>query len=964
MLQDRMQQAYELFEQALQRLPEERSAFLIKACRDDHELRAEVESLLEHDSRVAEDFLRPPDAGPTFTRLAFAERPDALVGSRIGSFHIKRVIASGGMGTVYEAVQDHPRRTVALKIIKLGMDTREVVARFESERQALAVMSHPNIAKVFDAGATEQGRPYFVMEHVSGVPVTEHCDRHKLHVGERLALFMEICDAVQHAHQKGIIHRDLKPSNILVAYEGSQAVPKIIDFGVAKALNQRFSERTIFTEQGQLIGTPEYMSPEQAEMSGQDIDTRADVYSLGVLLYELLTGTLPFDPKTLRRAAFAEVQRIIRDDEPPKPSTRLSHLGDASSTSAKNRRVDPRSLERELRGDLDWIVMKALEKDRARRYDTAIGLAADIRRHLNHEPVLAGPPSVAYRMSKFVRRHRAGAIAALIVAAALLVATAVSINFALNAEEARGRAIVNLRMARQREREANDARKNEAEARALAQQREAEANKARAAAQRRADELKILTEFQQSMLSEIDAWDMGKGIINDLRGQIRERMTRESASPEEIETALKSFDELAVKINATNVARDVVDEHVLARATETIREEFADQPTIRAALQQTVASVYWKIGLYRRSMPLTEAALKTRRELLTNDHPDMLSSINSMGVLLWVMGRTAEAMPYLTEALEGRRRVLGNDHPDTLISISNMGGVLLAQGKYEQAEPYCCEALERKRRVLGDDHLDTIDSIGNMGALLHYMGRQDEAKRFLTEALQASRRILGNDHPRTLQRISNLGALYESMDNFDAAEACLREALEGRRRVLGNNHPATLITIDNMGCLLRQMGRYEEAERHHREALECKGRVLGGDHPDTLTSVNNLAYLLKTMGRYEEAEPYSREALENRQHVLGDDHPHTLLSLHNRAELLIATERFTEAESLALESYDRHINRYGRGHAKTSDAINLLVNLYDAWHEAEPAAGYDTKTDEWHAKLEQSHAGTEPATGP
>ena len=365
------------------------------------------------------------DSPGALTPTVAHDPPDERVGSLIGPYKLLEQIGEGGMGVVFMAEQTQPvRRKVALKVIKPGMDTRQVVARFEAERQALAMMDHPNIAKVHDAGATESGRPYFVMELVRGIPITDYCDREQLAIPERLELFVLVCRAVQHAHQKGVIHRDLKPSNILVTVIDGVAVPKVIDFGVAKATGASLTERTLFTGFHQFIGTPQYMSPEQADLSGVGVDTRSDIYALGVLLYELLTGTMPFDAATLKRAAFDELRRIIREEEPPRPSTRLGSLGTTRATVSANRRTDARRLDRALRGELDWIVMKALEKDRRRRYETASAFAADVLCYLKDEPVEACPPSAWYRFRKFARRNTRALLTAAAVALAVVLTAA------------------------------------------------------------------------------------------------------------------------------------------------------------------------------------------------------------------------------------------------------------------------------------------------------------------------------------------------------------------------------------------------------------------------------------------------------------------------------------------------------------------------------------------------------------
>lgn len=856
-------------------------------------------------------------------------------GDTIGPYRLLQVLGEGGFGVVYLAERREPMvQRVALKVIKPGMDSKAVVARFEQERQALAVMDHPNIARVLDGGVTPSGRPYFVMEHVKGEPITAFADRNRLMIKQRLELFIHVCEAVQHAHMKGIIHRDIKPSNILVApgCDAHAPVVKVIDFGVAKAISHTLTDKTIFTETGQLIGTLEYMSPEQAEMGRLDIDTRSDVYSLGVVLYELLSGTLPFDARTLRAAGYAEIQRIIREVEAPRPSSKLSTADDRTGAAiAQSRQADRERIAGELRRELEWVPLKALRKDRSRRYASAESLGADVRRYLDGKPLEAAPESRGYLLRKFVRRNRMQVLTASAVAVALVA------GLAGTAWQAREAAL----------------QRDAARAEATRADTNAAAEKARA------DELKQVSDFQSQMLGQIDTKSAGDGLIADVRERFAAALEKADVPQHEREAQSESLRALLLRVNATDTAAAMIDRTILRPAIKTIDEQFKNDPTTDASLRQALATLYSEhLAMYDQAFPLQESALSTRRRVLGEEHVSTLVSINSMGLLLRYQGRTSEAEPFYREALEKRRRVLGEEHPDTLISINNMGALLQAQGRLDEAEPYYREALEKFRRVLGEEHPDTLASINNMGFQLHAQGRLSEAEPYWREALEKRRRVLGEEHPNTLHSINNIGMLLQTQGKHAEAEPYVREALEKRRRVQGEEHPATLTAINNMGFLLQVQGRLSEAEPYLREALEKRRRVLGKEHPDTLKSINNTGSLLQAQGKHQEAinllsaaEPAARkEFIGGNARRLAD-----FLTALGRARVGVGydAERFALAESNLLEAHPIFDAAKDRGptHMDTRECVQALVDLYTAWHAAEPGKGYDAKAAEWKSEL-------------
>ncbi len=613
---------------------------------------------------------------------------------RIGPYRLLQLIGEGGMGEVWLAEQLEPRRKVALKLIKMGMDTKQVVARFESERQALALMDHPTIAKVFDGGSTPEGRPYFVMEYVPGVPITEHCDTHKLSTAARLELFTDVCQGVQHAHQKAIIHRDLKPSNILVSLAEGKARVKIIDFGIAKATGYRLTEKTLFTELGAMIGTPEYMSPEQADLTGQDVDTRTDVYSLGVLLYQLLTGELPFTSNDLRSSSYEELRRKLKDVEPPRPSAKLNSLGKGAVKSAGNRRTDPLALRHQLEGDLDAITMKALEKDRARRYGTASEFAADVGRHLRNEPVVARPPSTAYRVGKYIKRHRFGVgVASGLIA--LLFAFAVAMGV---------------------------------EARRIAVERD-RANRERVASDR-------ISAFLVKMLINLKPEALGNALWKDLHQRVAAGRRAQGASQKTIDSALASLDETLSVVNPTETAVHLLDEQILRSAGETVEKEMGSEPRIAGSLEGTLAEAYSNLGLYKQWEHHAQRSVELRTRALGLENPATLRSMANLASAYDAQGRYADAEKLNRETLEVRRRVLGPEHTDTLDSMNNLAIVYGEEQQFAEAEKLYREVLEARRRVLGPEHLGTLQPMSNLAALYYFQGRYADAEKLNIETLE------------------------------------------------------------------------------------------------------------------------------------------------------------------------------------------------------------------------------------
>ena len=695
------------------------------------------------------------------------QHPGGMSSGTIGPYRILERLGEGGMGEVWLAEQTRPiRRQVALKVIKAGMDTAQVVARFEAERQALALMDHPAIAKVFDAGATDLGRPYFVMERVRGESLTAYCDRERLTLPQRLELFLHVCEGVQHAHQKGIIHRDLKPSNILVTVQDDHVVPKIIDFGVAKAISQPLTEHTLYTSLAGFVGTPEYMSPEQAEVGGVDIDTRTDVYALGVILYEVLTGVLPFDRRTLKDKSIDEIRRTIRESDPLRPSTRLAQLAEASTDVARRRGAEPSRLRSLLRGDLDWITMKALEKDRTRRYGSASDLAADISRHLANQPVLAGPPSAVYRSRKFVKRHRFG-VATGATLAVLLLSSAI-----VMAVQAR-------RIERERDRANNQA----------------------ATATQISDFLVGL--FRVSDPSEARGRTITAREILDKGAREVERLRDEPEVQARLQATIGSV--------YTNLGLFKDAEPLLLQSLKTYRTALGHDHRDTLATMNALADLYWYQSRYSEAEPLYVELVQRTERIFGREHQRTLKAEFDLASLYIFDDRLQEGERLTLDVLNTQRRVLGEEHADTLSSMTSLQAAYFRQKRFADALPIASQVLESRRRVSGEDHRETLIAAHNVATIHQRLRRFEEAERLFISTIAAEERVLGEKHRDTCRTRVELARMYSEQKRFSEAEPLLLKAREGFASELGPAHASTLGVMRQLVTLYEAWGRGESA---------------------------------------------------------------------------------------------------------------------------------------------------------
>ncbi|MFI5459670.1 MAG: tetratricopeptide repeat protein [Isosphaerales bacterium] len=923
---------HDLLTKALNRTdPTERATFLDQACAGNSELRRRLEELLAAYAHSGSPLDRPPVAPAASTATADLpspiatgeHRPDGAtetlarldadattaaasavpsprtarvptgegIGTVIaGRYTLVEVIGEGGMGSVYLASQTEPvKRQVALKLIKTGMDSRGVLARFDAERQALALMDHPNIARIYDGGLTPAGQPFFVMELVKGVPLTEYCDRQRLTVQARLELFVAVCQAVQHAHQKGIIHRDLKPGNVLVTEVDGRPTPKVIDFGVAKATEQNLTDMS-FADTGAIVGTPTYMSPEQADPSSMDIDTRTDVYALGVMLYELLTGAPPIDAKQFQRGAILEMLRMVREVDPPRPSTKLS-TAEALPNIAANRSIEPARLAKLLQGELDWVVMKALEKDRARRYNTANGFARDIQRYLADEVVEARLPSRGYRLKKFVKRNKGQVIAASLVLITLLAGIVGTTFGMIRAEKRRQEAERNLAFAK---------KGNEI--------------------------LGSVFAGLDPKRNYTDLSELTEALKDNLKKAMKELDGASIGDPLEVAAMQDTLGMSLVGLGEFDLAIEV-----LQKARDTMNAKLGpDHPDTLNALDN-LGLANWHAGKTTQAIALLERARDGRIAKLGPDHLDTFETLNNLAAAYKDAGRTQDAIALFEQVRDAMIAKLGPDHPSTLQTLNNLASAFLGAERLSEAIPLFERVRASRVAKLGPDNPDTLISVHNLAAAYRAAGRLPEAIALFESVRDRQIATIGPNHPATLMTLHNLATTYQLVGRLPESISILERVRDATIARQGPGHLDTLRMLRDLANAYRAAGKLPEAIALLERVRDGQTAKLGPDHPEIRTTLDNLAAVYQDAGRLPDAIALLERRRDDQTARLGPDDPSTLTTLNNLAVMYWRTKRLDKSVPLFEELVKREEAKGGRQNPQILLNVgNLGVNYKDA----------------------------------
>ena len=860
--------------------------------------------------------------------------PDA-----VGSYDIKGVIGAGAMGVVYLARQSSPERDVAIKVMKSGVVSRKAMRRFEFEAQTLGRLQHPAIAQVYEASTWDDGdgaRPYFAMEYVQDAKeLGDFVQDHQLDARSRLELFCAACEGVEYGHRRGVIHRDLKPGNILVDVEGH---PKVIDFGVARSTDSDSVSATLATEAGQLIGTLQYMSPEQVEIDPADLDTRSDVYALGVILYQLLVDRLPYD---LTGTSLTQAASRIRELQPRRLGEIKSHL----------------------KGDLETICLKALEKDREQRYQSVNDLVEDICRYLADEPIMARPPTRTEQIRRFVRKNKAASLATCVVALALIAATTISVVFAVEAGRQRDQA--------SQQRVAAEHAKEEADSqRTLAEQKTAEV-------QKQAENMHVMVNFQAEQLSSIDVTEMGES----LRQEMLQELQLEPTDAEDVD-----FTGASVRLLHT---------HIFKPTLKSINTRYVDQPLVQASLLQALSGSLKSLGLLAEAMGPLVRALEIRTEHLGREHKHTLISIRKMADLLWSSRNFDQVLIYEQELLHIRRRIQGNDHPKTLDEMEDLADTLEMLDRYEEAKQYRVEILQISRQKWGDEHRRTLNEMVRLGEVYLELDEYEKAFSHFRDALETRQRIWGDEDSDTLESLEAMGELLKDQKKYEEATPYFKHVMEVRRRTLGNEHLVTQLAMDDMASLLMKQAKFDEAFAFSRKILDAQRRTNGHQHPTTLHFLHNFAmrldgsntdeegalelytelldgyrhiggddgpqavkmlseiadHLRDDLERPNEAEPYLIECLEAQRRTLGDDHPETLDTLKDMGSLREDLERPNEAEPYFIECLEAQRRTLGDDHPETLDTLKDMGSALYSQGKYDEASPYYTEYLERNRRL-------------